>query len=51
MLQPRGGTALYDALGRLITDVGAELAALPEDERPGTVIVVVIDRRSRELEQ
>ena len=26
-LQPRGGTALYDSLGRLITDVGAELAA------------------------
>jgi hypothetical protein len=41
-LQPRGGTALYDALGRLITDVGADLAALPEDERPGTVIVVVL---------
>jgi hypothetical protein len=41
-LQPRGGTALYDALGRLITDVGAELAALPEGERPGTVVVVVL---------
>jgi len=41
-LQPRGGTALYDALGRLITDVGADLAALVEDERPGTVIVVVL---------
>jgi hypothetical protein len=40
-LQPRGGTALYDALGRLITDVGAELAAAPEQDRPGTVIVVV----------
>jgi hypothetical protein len=41
-LQPRGGTALYDALGRLITDVGAELAALDEAQRPGTVIVVVL---------
>jgi hypothetical protein len=41
-LQPRGGTALYDALGRLITDVGAELAALPDDQRPGTVVVVVL---------
>jgi hypothetical protein len=40
-LQPRGATALYDSLGRVITDVGAELAALPEDARPGTVIVVV----------
>jgi hypothetical protein len=36
-LQPRGATALYDALGRLITDVGANVAALPEDQRPGTV--------------
>jgi hypothetical protein len=41
-LQPRGMTALYDAVGRLITDVGAELAALPESERPGKVIVVVL---------
>jgi hypothetical protein len=41
-LQPRGGTALYDAVGRLITDVGAELAARPEAERPGHVIVVVL---------
>ncbi|MGV0746430.1 VWA domain-containing protein [Mycolicibacterium sp. XJ870] len=41
-LQPRGRTALYDAVGRLITDVGAELAALPEAERPGKVIVVVL---------
>jgi len=41
-LQPRGGTALYDALGRLITDVGADLAALADSERPGTVIVVVL---------
>ena len=41
-LQPRGRTALYDALGRLITDMGAELAALPEPERPGHVIVVIM---------
>ncbi len=41
-LHPRGGTALYDALGKLVTDVGAELAARPESERPGTVIVVVL---------
>lgn len=41
-LQPRGATALYDALGKLITDVGAELAARPEDDRPGHVIVVVM---------
>jgi hypothetical protein len=41
-LQPRGMTALYDAVGRLVTDVGAELAALPEDQRPGRVTVVVL---------
>src|SRR3954452_12285310 len=41
-LQPRGGTALYDAVGRLITDVGAELAALPDPQRPGRVTVVVL---------
>jgi len=41
-LQPRGMTALYDSISRLITDVGAELAAAPESERPGKVIVVVL---------
>lgn len=41
-LQPRGMTALFDGVGRLITDVGAELAALSESERPGHVIVVVM---------
>ena len=41
-LQPRGGTALYDGVGRLITDVGIELEALPEAERPGHVVVVVM---------
>ena len=41
-LEPRGATALYDAIGRLVSDVGAELAAQPEEERPGAVIVVVL---------
>ncbi len=41
-LQPRGSTALLDAMGRLVTDAGARLAALPEAERPGTVIVAVM---------
>jgi hypothetical protein len=41
-LQPRGMTALYDALGRLITDVGAELTAMPEQKRPARVTVVVL---------
>ena len=41
-LQPRGMTALYDAVGKLITDVGAELAAQPDHERLGRVVVVVL---------
>ena len=41
-LQPRNMTALHDAMGRLITDAGARLAALPEDQRPGTVIVAIM---------
>lgn len=38
----RGMTALYDALGKAIIDTGIALAALPEDQRPGTVIVLVM---------
>ena len=41
-LRPRGGTALLDAMGRLITDVSADIADLPEDQRPGTVIVSIM---------
>ena len=40
-LEPRGSTALLDAIGRLVTGLGEELAAMPEPERPGKVIVVV----------
>jgi hypothetical protein len=40
-LHPRGTTALLDGIGRLVVDFGAELAALPEDARPGTVIVII----------
>jgi hypothetical protein len=41
-LQPRGRTALLDAMGRLITSTGDELAGLAEPERPGTVILAVM---------
>ena len=41
-LQPRGSTALLDAMGRTISDAGTGLAALPESERPGTVIVAIM---------
>lgn len=39
---PRGSTALLDAIGRTIDELGAKLAAQPEDERPGQVIVAIL---------
>lgn len=42
VLTPRGGTALLDAVGRAATDLGRKLRNLPEDQRPGTVMVVVV---------
>ncbi len=39
---PRGSTALLDAIGRTIHATGTRLAALPENERPGKVLVVVM---------
>ncbi len=41
-LSPRGSTALLDALGRLIVTAGERLANLPEEKRPGSVIVGVM---------
>lgn len=41
-LQPRGSTALLDSMARLIHSTGERLAALPEDDRPGTVIVGIM---------
>jgi uncharacterized protein YegL len=39
--QPRGSTALLDAIGRTITDMGNKLAAMPEATRPGKVVFVI----------
>lgn len=39
---PRGSTALYDAIGRTIHDVGVRLAGLPESERPNKVLFVIL---------
>ena len=39
--RPRGGTALNDAIGMTLNAMGAELAALAEDQRPADVIVVI----------
>lgn len=52
-LQPRGSTALLDSIGRLVGEAGARLAALPEEQRPGVVIVGIMtdghENASREL--
>lgn len=40
--QPAGTTALLDAVGRTIDDVGQRLAATPEAERPGKVLVCIL---------
>ena len=42
VLQPRGTTALLDSVARIVLDAGTRLAALPEDQRPGTVIVGIM---------
>ena len=39
--QPRGMTALFDAVCRSIDDLGAALAATPEEHRPFKVIVII----------
>lgn len=39
---PRGMTALLDAIGRTVDDMGGRLAATPEEERPAKVIVGIL---------
>jgi hypothetical protein len=39
---PRGGTALLDAIGNTINRTGKRLSDMPENERPGKVIVVIL---------
>lgn len=41
-LVPRGGTPLLDALGKVIAETGNRLSNIPEDQRPGLVIVCVV---------
>ena len=49
----RGSTALLDAVGRTINDVGKRLNEMPEDLRPGKVIFVIttdgLENSSREF--
>ena len=39
---PRASTPLLDAVGRGIGDLDASLAAMPETERPGRVVFVIV---------
>ena len=41
-LVPRGCTALLDGMGKFITEIGEELAARAEADRPGKVIMVIV---------
>ena len=41
-LQPRGRTALLDAVGRAINETGARLSQMAEQDRPGLVVFVVM---------
>lgn len=41
-LEPRGSTALLDAIGIAIIDTGKALAALAEDDRPESVTFVIV---------
>jgi hypothetical protein len=42
VIEPRGGTALLDAIGRGATELGEKLKAMRPAKRPGTVLVVVV---------
>jgi uncharacterized protein YegL len=39
---PRGGTALFDAVGRSITETGTRLRRMSDKDRPAKVIFVII---------
>lgn len=42
VLNPRNSTALLDSMGKLITDTAAEINALSEEDKPGSVIVAIM---------
>lgn len=42
VLEPRGATALLDAIGKSVTTLGRRFAKMDESKRPGKVIVVVV---------
>ncbi len=42
ILDPRGGTALLDAVGRAINETGIRLSKMKEYKRPGLVVFVIV---------
>jgi len=54
IIVPRGGTALNDAVGKTVTELGERFAGMPEDDRPGKVIIAIVtdgyENSSREWE-
>ena len=42
VLTPRGSTALLDAVGKAINETGERFAKMPEEDRPGLVIIVIL---------
>ncbi len=52
---PRGNTALLDAIGRTVNELGANLSVMAESDRPGKVVFVIItdgrENASREFTQ
>lgn len=40
--QPRGGTALLDAMGTTIDAIGNRLSSMNEEHRPGQVLIVIV---------
>jgi hypothetical protein len=55
LVQPRGMTAMFDAIGAAVTSLGDRLGALDEAKRPGKVMVVIVtdgeENSSREWQQ
>lgn len=53
-LEPRGMTALYDAIGKTVATVGERLRKTPESERPSQVLFVIVsdggENSSREFQ-
>lgn len=41
-IKPRGSTALHDAIVSSTTTFGEALSQLPEEDRPGTVMVIIV---------